>query len=506
MKLTGDLIYGFAGSLLAGGFDEPAPTPDCHREWWDLCCSKYKRVAIAAPRGHAKSTAITKAYTLAAVLFRDRKYVLIVSDTYRQAVLFLGELKSALSTNDDLRALFGVESFEMDREDDIIVKMSDGYKFRITALGSEQKVRGLKWLDQRPDLIVGDDMENDELVMNPERREKFRVWFLSALLPTMNERGIVRIVGTILHMDSLLEGFMPPDRHPLTEHSPVKNWLTKPRNGWMGVRYRAHDGAEPASATVFLWPSKWSKARLQDVYDMFAGQGNSDGYAREMLNRPIDAKSAFFRMSDFQDWGENDTTLPFDKYPTYLSVDCALTTKERRDWSVFGIGTTDEQGMLYLRHVIRDRLDSRDIVDTIIRLHDRYRFSVLLIGKGQIEKAIGPFLRESLAKRGKYIHIEAIPEVVDKRSRAQSIRARMRSGGCKFDKRRAWYPDFEQELLEFDRGTHDDQVDMMSLFGMYLDRLLDAPTQKEIDDEEWEAENQKYVDFAMTGRSLITGY
>jgi len=88
MKLTADLIYGFAGSLLSSRYDEPAPTPQCHREWWELCCSDYKRVAIAAPRGHAKSTAITKSYTLASVLFRDRQFVLVVSDTYKQAVLF----------------------------------------------------------------------------------------------------------------------------------------------------------------------------------------------------------------------------------------------------------------------------------------------------------------------------------------------------------------------------------------------------------------------------------
>lgn len=55
MQLTENLVYGFTGSLLSSRFDEPAPTPDCHREWWKLCCSKYKRVAIAAPRGQMAS-------------------------------------------------------------------------------------------------------------------------------------------------------------------------------------------------------------------------------------------------------------------------------------------------------------------------------------------------------------------------------------------------------------------------------------------------------------------
>lgn len=510
MQLTAELIYGFTGSLLSSGFDEPAPTPDCHRDWWELCCSKFKRVAIAAPRGHAKSTAITKAYTLASVLFRDRSYVLVVSDTYKQAVLFLGEIKRELLMNHDLRELFGVQNLkEMDREDDIIVTMTDGHMFRITAVGSEQKVRGLLWNGKRPDLIVGDDMENDELVMNPERREKFRTWVMNALLPVLSERGIIRIVGTILHMDSMLERFMPKDRdlNTVVSFDELKRSMKHPKNGWMGVRYSAHDGVDPDVAQKFLWPIKWSKERLNDVRQIYLGQGNPEGYSQEYLNRPIDAKHAFFRVTDCQDFGEIDHQLPWDHYPTYLSIDAAVTTANRRDWTAFGIGSTDEQGLLYLRHIIRDRLDSLDTVNTVMQLHDRYKFQVLLIGKGTLEKSLGPFLKEKMAKLGKYFHIEAIAESVDKRQRAQGIRARMRAGGVKFDKKRSWYPELEQELLEFDRGTHDDQVDMMSLFGMYLDKLIDAPSAKEIDDVEWEAENSRSLEFQFgEGRNASTGY
>lgn len=501
-----ELIYGFTNTLLSAGFDELAGTPECHREWWRLCCSKHKRIAIAAPRGHAKTTAITKSFVLASVLFKERKFVVIVSDTYRQACMFLAEIKNVLLTNDNLRALFEIEDFDKEREDDIVVKTKDS-KFRIIAVGSEQKVRGFLWEGMRPDLIVGDDMENDELVMNPERRDKFRTWFVNALLPILSERGIVRIVGTILHMDSLLERFMPKDRDINTENMPTKSVMKKPKNGWMGVRYRAHDAASPMESTHILWPAKWSKDRLEDVRQIYLGQGNPEGYSQEYLNRPIDAKSAFFRVDDFQDFTERDHELPFLHYPTYLSIDTAFSTEQRRDWTVAGIGSTDETGLLYLRHLVRDRIDSKEVVDTILRLHDRYKFSILLIGKGSYEKSIGPFLKERMAQRGIFFHIEAIPETTDKRQRAQGIRARMRSGGCKFDKQRNWYPDLEQELLEFDRGTHDDQVDMLSLFGMYLDKMMTAPTHKEIEDEEWELENSRLAETDLfSGRSAMTGY
>lgn len=517
VALTADLVYGFAAGLLSRGFDEPAPTPDCHREWWDMCCSKYKRVSIAAPRGHAKSTAITKCYTLAAVLFRAADYVLIVSDTYNQACLFLGEIKRELIQNQDLVELFGLKKdtdgnpiIDMDRENDIIVTLADGHSFRITALGSEQKVRGLLWNGRRPNLIVGDDLENDEIVMNPERRDKFKQWVQNALLPCLSERGKIRIVGTILHMGSFLESTMPRDASDNSAHSDLSVKMKRPMDGWFSARYAAHgpDGKFEKILWDRVYPSGMrQEQRLREIQDFYARQGNPEGYYQEYLNRPIDPKHSLFKEEDMGEMTEKDFELPFAHYPCYLSVDLALSTKEKRDWSVFGVGSVDETGMLYIRNIIRERMDPKEIVDTIVRLKAIYKFNVMLIGKGALEKAIGPYLLDELLKRQQFLHIEKIPEVVDKRSRAQSIRARMRAGGVKFDKRKAWFPEFKQEMLQFDRGQHDDQVDMMSLFGMYLDQIQLAPTAKEIEDQ---AYHEAEVDFDKTqqdqGRNEYTGY
>jgi predicted phage terminase large subunit-like protein len=513
VKLTPELILGFSSTILSGTYDEPAPTPDCHLEWWELCCSKYPRVAIAAPRGHAKSTSITKAFTLASVLFRDRQFVLIISDTYRQATFFLGNIKTELSNNNALRSLFGVKRFLTEREDDIIVEMNDGYQFRIMCLGSEQKIRGLLWHtgkeEKRPDLIIGDDLENDEIVLNDDRREKFRHWVSNEVLPCLSERGIIRIIGTILHMDSQLERWMPKDLSKNSLFSPdgLKISMKKPINGWMGVRYAAHGPG--VRFENILWPIKWSKERLNEKQMMYIGEGNPEGYYREYLNRPIDPHHSYFQDKDFLDFDEEDQKSVFEYCPTYLSCDLAISRESRRDWSVFGIGTMGQNGILYIRQVIRERLDPLEIVDTIINLKRIYKFDDMLIGKGTLEKAIGPFLKEKLAQiPNMFINIIPIPEIVDKRQRATSIRGRMRANGVKFDKRKKWYPEFEGELKQFDRGAHDDQVDMMSLFGLYLNQLQMAPTNKEIQEMEWNEENSK--DFEEQefnlGRSQLTGY
>lgn len=147
-------IDGFTRGLLAARYDNPKPIPSFHREMWDLCCSDDPKVAIAAPRSHAKSTAITHAFLLAMVLFRVKEFVLLVSDTEGQAIEFLSDIKDELQDNEALRSTFGIKKLLKGTETNVICQMKDGHLFRIQAKGSEQKVRGLKWRGKRPDLIV----------------------------------------------------------------------------------------------------------------------------------------------------------------------------------------------------------------------------------------------------------------------------------------------------------------------------------------------------------------
>ena len=50
-ELNAQILEGFASSCLTPYYDDAVPFAEFHREWWSLCCSKDKFVAIAAPRG-----------------------------------------------------------------------------------------------------------------------------------------------------------------------------------------------------------------------------------------------------------------------------------------------------------------------------------------------------------------------------------------------------------------------------------------------------------------------
>ncbi len=506
LDISATVIEGFVGSVLLKEFDGQFKIPQCHREWWEMCCSKEKYVAVAAPRRHAKSTAITISYTLANLLFKQRKFVLLVSDTESQASLFLGQIKQQLQDNQDLINLFGLKrapngmvQFEKDTETDIIVEMEDGHKFRVIAKGAEQKLRGLLWNGSRPDLIVVDDLENEELVMNKDRREKLRRWFYGSLMPCTSKDGVIRYVGTILHMDALLERFMPPLNRKDTKSEDLKVWTENRVNGWKSVKYRAHND----DFSRILWPEAWPPERLKQEREGFIGQGLPDVYSQEFLNIPIDESTTYYKRSDFIQIREEDKKK---KLNYYIASDLAISEKERADWSVFIVGGVDEDGRLHIVNVIRERMDGYTIVDTMLALQRLYDPIAFGVEETQISKAIGPFLNRAMIESNTFINMIPLkPHKTDKISRARSMQARMRAHGVKFDKTAEWYQVLEDEMMTFPRARHDDQVDAMSYLGLMVDKLIEAPTQEEQEEEEYLKElHESGLD--NEGRSSWTGY
>ena len=501
MELSSKLIEGFVNACLLKDYDGATSIEDFHREMWDYCCLSDSLVSIAAPRGHSKSQSITHAYTLASVLFRVRSFVVIVSDTETQAVNFLGDIKKELTLNENIIDLFEVSSLIKDTQTDIIVEFKDGTRFRIICRGAEQRVRGLKWESKRPDLIVCDDLESDEAVSSKERRTKLHRWFYGALLPCRSSNGIVRIVGTIMHMDSLLNKLMPSEIDPLTVHTPLKTYSTRKRVEWRSLKLRAHD----ETFSNILWPSRFSKDTLIRLKENYTEQGLADSYSQEYLNYPIDESTAFFKRGDFLEIREDVLRdIQEDKVNVnyYVGCDLAVSTADRSDYSVFVIAAVDDKGILNIVEVRKARMDSMEIIEEFFVINTIYRPEWFAMERGTIEKSIGPVLRAEMITRNNYLHFELSTANKDKTTRARGIQARIRAGGIKFDKTAGWYSDLEDEFVRFPKARHDDTVDALSWLGITFDKVITATTIEEDDEEEY----LQMTKNTNNGRSLICGY
>jgi len=469
-------LEGFTQTFLLPRYDNPKPIPAFHRQLWEWACSDDQYGVAAAPRGFAKSTAITLAYTLSKLLFRENDFVLILSDTESQAIEFVKEIAVELQENDDLLAAFGGMSFIKDTEADIIIRCADGYMFRVIARGSEQKLRGLKWRSKRPNLVIGDDLENDEIVLNPHRRKKFRDWISSALLPAGADNCVYRFVGTVLHFDAWLE------RSLISEE-------------WNSVRFKAHKSFSDFSE--LLWPEKFPEKRLRATKRKFVSDGNPEGYSQEFLNNPIAEGSTFFRMSDFIPMSGDDRAK---KKTNYVLGDLAISKSEQADETVFIVAGLDEDGVIHVFDAHAGKWDGLEIMEKMFELQVDYRPEIMGVEEEKIKKAIGPFVRQEMMKRNVYISFPDPPLVPskDKQTRAHSIRARMRAGGVRFDDTAEWYDDMVEQCIRFPRGAHDDYVDVLAWLGLLLDRMVYSDPIEEDDEEEFFEE--------PVGRSVIGGY
>jgi len=60
---------------------------------------RKERIAIAAPRGHAKSTIVSLVYVLWCLLYNKEKLILLISNTEDQAVKFLRDIREQIESN-----------------------------------------------------------------------------------------------------------------------------------------------------------------------------------------------------------------------------------------------------------------------------------------------------------------------------------------------------------------------------------------------------------------------
>lgn len=483
VKLTAALVEAFAGAFLSPMYDEPVRTPDLHRECWDLYCSDHPQCAVAAPRGHAKSTALTHDFILATALFRDQQYIMLVGSTEDMAIGHLGDIAKELRDNEDLRAEFGIVSLPTDAKTDVIVTCSDGYQFRIIAKGAGQKMRGAKWLGKRPGLVVCDDLEDDEQVISRDQREKFRRWFYRAMKPVIRKGGKIRMHGTILHEDALLARLMAD-----------KTWRT--------LRYKAHAGFDDFSD--ILWPEQFPEERLREIRQGFIEAQDAPGYSQEYLNDPLDNSDAYLRKEDFIGMLDSD----FDR-PKLIAVgvDFAISKADKANRTSFTVGGKDTDNLLHFLDQYVGRWDALEIIERFFEIQATHNPDCFFVEDGQIWKAIRPMLDREMLNRDCFINCFARTPITDKASRGRSFQRRMRARACRFNKEASWYPGYEDELLRFtghSEATLDDQFDSSALLSLGFDDLANVDEDDFLDEEEIEARSNNPRKYS--GRSTVTGY
>jgi hypothetical protein len=173
-------------------------TPPFHDELTELWHSSAPKVLTLAFRGGGKSTLAEEALVLAAAMKLVRN-VLIVGSNADRANDRLRAIKHELETNELLVELYGDLRGPVWNEGRIV--LANGVC--IQAFGRGQALRGVKHHDARPDLCFVDDCEEEEHVRSPEARQETLRWFMTELVPALDNHARLRVAATPLDREAL---------------------------------------------------------------------------------------------------------------------------------------------------------------------------------------------------------------------------------------------------------------------------------------------------------------
>lgn len=179
------------------------PCADFHIEAADRIKKDPNILAILEwPREHAKSVHADIIIPMWLKALEELNGMVVVGKNETDACMQLSQIQAELEYNQRYGKDFGQQKKLGSWEEGEFIT-ADNVLFR--AYGRGQSPRGLRNREKRPNYCVIDDIDDDEIVLNPDRVEKTVDWILGSLYNALDIRSSrLVIVGNRIHQKSIL--------------------------------------------------------------------------------------------------------------------------------------------------------------------------------------------------------------------------------------------------------------------------------------------------------------
>lgn len=267
------------------------------------------REAWIAPRSSGKSTWLFLILPLWALAHRHRSFIIAFAHAGPQAKQHLLSLKRELTTNELLRRDFPelcrparrAGRSEQDTQDAYLADNGTA----LLARGIDAASLGVKVGNERPSLILFDDVEPNESNYSAAQKQKRLDTIRHAVFP-MNDRAVIMLAGTTTMHGSCVHDIVKGAEWAVEENIQPRHFkalMTDP------------DGTERS-----LWPQRWSTEYLQSIR-------HTRSFALNMQNEPVNPNGTFWSRTDF-------TYAPIRGVDRWvLAVDPAVTKNVNSDYT-----------------------------------------------------------------------------------------------------------------------------------------------------------------------------
>jgi predicted phage terminase large subunit-like protein len=394
---------------------------------------EIKRLAIALPPGHAKSTVGSKSFP-AFYLGRDpNRSVISVSHTAELSTDF-GRAVLGLVRNELHQAVFPDCRLSEDSAASTRFSTTRGGTYFAVGLGGAITGR-------RANLVVIDDPFKDRAdALSAANRKAVREAYSSVIYPRLTPGGAIVLIQTRWHEDDLL-GWL------LREHA---------ADGWQLISMPAIAESEEGWRRVgdALWPEAFPVEALGEIRAAIGEVAWVSLYQQ----RPAALEGAIFR----REWWRYFRETPPKLDRVVFSLDTAFKVGASNDYSVATVWGEADRGY-YLLDLWRGRVEFPELQRVTEALAAKWRPRAVLVE----DRASGQSLIQTLQRETR-LPVLPIKTDRDKESRAHAITPLIEAGRVFLQDGAPWLADYLDELSSFPAAPHDDLVDSTTQALNYL--------------------------------------
>lgn len=294
------------------------------------------RAVFEWARGHAKSTHFDIMIPLWLKAKDELNVMVLVGKSEDNAAILLGDLQAELQFNQRYIADFGEQMNQGSWEEGKFATKDDKAFY---ALGRGQSPRGLRYKTSRPDYIVVDDIDDDEMVQNEHRIAKMIDWILEALFNTMDMgRGRFILVGNRIHKNSILAN------------------IAKAK----GIHHVVVNAMDEKGKPT--WHEKYSAKEIQDVIETIGLRRAQ----KEFYNNPV-TDGAVFKLKDIQ----YKKALPYNAYNYLVSyTDPSFKNGARSDYKATVLLGKTREGHYHILKAFVQQTTVKQMVNWHYDLHN----------------------------------------------------------------------------------------------------------------------------------------
>lgn len=376
---------------------------EVHGKIFKLIDSASNKVAIAAPRGWGKTSIVALALMARYILFHHTNFICYINKSHDAASLQTENLRRELVTNKMIKSFFGSfkerDATKMEFEEVFSKKAWVAYDTLIWPRGAGQQVRGVLFKNDRPGLIVIDDLEDPQSIENEEIRKAWYQWLYADVIkavPRLHKNWKIVYIDTLKHEDSVLQKLMDsPD--------------------WDSLRLEACDDNFKSTAPEFMSDEDISKEWNEHV-----NAGQTDVFFRELRNLPISTKDSAFRKEYFHyynvpfgkvkadgDLSLTDADIQNNSHiETVVILDPAKTVKiHSAESAIIGIGIDINNAKLYIRDIISEKMYPDEIYTALFGMAIRLNAKVIGVEETSLNEFIKQPIKNEMFKRGKFFEL-----------------------------------------------------------------------------------------------------